>query len=68
MDQVKMGKLGTFQAFQIEPMAAFQGIFIRRGKIRGWLSADEKRLPLMMKTKVPVLGTVAVILTSYEGW
>ncbi|MBI4358820.1 MAG: DUF3108 domain-containing protein [Candidatus Omnitrophica bacterium] len=68
MDRVEIKGLGTFDAFQIEPMASFQGIFIRRGKIRGWLGTDEKRLPLMMKTKVPVLGTVTVVLTRYEGW
>lgn len=68
MDRMEIKGLGAFNAFQIEPMATFQGMFIRRGKIRGWLSTDEKRLPLMMKTKVPVLGTVTVILTGYEGW
>ena len=68
MDRVEIRGLGVFDAFQIEPMASFQGIFIRRGKIRGWLGTDEKRLPLMMKTKVPVLGTVTVVLTGYEGW
>ncbi|OGW87007.1 MAG: hypothetical protein A3C35_00595 [Omnitrophica bacterium RIFCSPHIGHO2_02_FULL_46_11] len=68
VDEVELDKLDTFRAFQIEPMATFQGMFIRRGKIRGWISADEKRLPLMMKTKVPVLGTVTVVLVGYEGW
>ncbi|MBI1977300.1 MAG: DUF3108 domain-containing protein [Candidatus Omnitrophica bacterium] len=68
LDRVEMKGLGSFNAFQIEPMASFQGIFIRRGKIKGWLTTDEKRLPLVMKTKIPVLGTVTVVLTGYEGW
>lgn len=67
-DQVKIRELGTFDAFQLEPSAKFQGIFIRRAKIRGWISTDEKRLPLMMKTKIPVLGTITVLLVGYEGW
>jgi hypothetical protein len=67
-EKIKLGKLGQFEAFEVEPSARFQGIFIRRGKIRGWVSADEKRLPLMMKTKIPVLGTITVKLVDYEGW
>ena len=65
-EKIKLGDLGTFEAFKIEPSARFQGIFIRRGKIQGWISADEKRLPLMMKTKIPVLGTITVKLVDYE--
>lgn len=67
-EKIKLGKLGQFEAFEVEPSARFQGIFIRRGKIRGWVSADEKKLPLMMKTKIPVLGTITVKLVGYEGW
>ncbi len=67
-DRVEIKELGVFDAFQLEPSARFRGIFIRRGKIRGWMSTDEKRLPLMMKTKIPVLGTITVVLVGYEGW
>ena len=67
-DQVEIKGLGTFDALQVEPSAKFQGIFVRRAKIRGWMSTDEKRLPLMMKTKIPVLGTITVVLVNYEGW
>ena len=67
-DQVEIKGLGTFDALQVEPSAKFQGIFVRRAKIRGWMSTDEKRLPLMMKTKIPVLGTITVVLVGYEGW
>jgi hypothetical protein len=67
-DKVKIENLGTFEAFQIEPNATFQGLFVRRAAIRGWMSTDKKRLPLMMKTKIPVLGTITVVLVGYEGW
>ena len=66
-DKVKISDLGTFEAFQLEPNATFQGLFIRRAAIRGWISADEKRIPLMMKTKIPVLGTITVVLVSHEN-
>ena len=65
-DHIKIKELGVFEAFQVEPSAKFQGVFIRRGKLRGWMSTDERRLPLMMKTKIPVLGTITVVLVGYE--
>ncbi len=67
-DHLQIKGLGVFDAFQLEPSTRFRGVFIRRGKIRGWMSTDEKRLPLMMKTKIPVLGTITVVLVGYEGW
>ncbi|MBI4395261.1 MAG: DUF3108 domain-containing protein [Candidatus Omnitrophica bacterium] len=67
-DRIEIKGLGTFDAFQVEPSPKFQGVFIHRGKIRGWMSIDDRRLPLMMKTKIPVLGTITVVLTGYEGW
>ena len=65
-DKVKLGKLGTFDAIEAEPLLKFQGIFMRRGKIRGWMGMDERRLPLKLRTKVPVLGKVSAILVNYE--
>jgi hypothetical protein len=31
-----------------------EGIFFRRGEIYIWLTDDEKRLPVMLKTKVKI--------------
>ncbi|MBP9865625.1 MAG: DUF3108 domain-containing protein [Candidatus Omnitrophica bacterium] len=58
--------VGRFQALEAEPFIKFQGIFVKRGKIRGWISLDERRIPLMMKVKVPVLGSVVARLSSYK--
>lgn len=58
--------VGRFQALEAEPLIKFQGIFIKRGKIRGWISLDERRIPLMMKVKVPVLGSVIARLSAYQ--
>ena len=63
-----IGDLGTFDALEIEPLAKFQGMFINRGKFSGWMSMDEKRLPLIMSSKIPVLGNVNIVLVDYEGW
>jgi hypothetical protein len=58
--------VGRFQALEAEPFIKFQGIFVKRGKIRGWISLDERRIPLMMKVKVPVLGSVTARLSLYK--
>jgi hypothetical protein len=58
--------VGKFQAVRIEPFMEFQGIFIRKGKAEGWISRDKWRVPLKMKVKIPVLGTVVAKLKSRE--
>jgi len=58
--------VGKFEALEAEPLIKFQGIFVKRGKIRGWISLDERRIPLMMKVKVPVLGSVVARLSEYH--
>ena len=66
-EQIHIDELGDFNAVQVEPEVKFQGVFIHRGKMTGWMSVDDKRLPLMMKTKIPVLGSVNVVLVAYGG-
>ena len=64
--KMKMEHVGVFQAVEVEPIILFEGFFVRRGKVRGWMSLDERRIPLMMKVKVPVLGEVVATLAGYE--
>jgi hypothetical protein len=64
--EMKMGGVGTFQAVEVEPIIMFEGFFVRRGKVRGWMSLDEHRIPLVMKVKVPVLGEVTATLVDYQ--
>lgn len=69
MHKVKKRKIkgvGIFQAMEVEPIFMFEGFFVRRGKIRGWVSMDERRIPLLMKVKVPILGDVKATLTKYD--
>jgi hypothetical protein len=58
--------IGRFQALETEPLMEFQGIFVKRGKIRGWISLDERRIPLKMKVKIPVIGNVVAVLSDYQ--
>jgi len=63
--QIRLEGLGKFPALEIEPLMEFQGIFFRKGKIRGWISLDERRIPLRMTVKIPILGRVRAVLTQY---
>jgi len=63
---MKIEEVGTFDALEAEPLIQFQGIFVKKGKIHGWLSLDERRIPLKMKVKVPVLGSVTAELIEYQ--
>lgn len=64
-EPMEIEEVGIFQALEAEPVIKFQGIFVKRGKIRGWISLDERRIPLMMKVKVPVVGHITARLSSY---
>lgn len=66
VEPMEIKEVGTFQAIEAEPIVMFEGFFVRRGKIRGWMSMDERRIPLVMKVKVPVLGDVIATLVKYE--
>lgn len=64
--KMKIDHVGVFQAIEVEPIILFEGFFVRRGKVRGWMSLDERRIPLVMKVKVPVLGEIVATLAGYE--
>ncbi len=64
--EMEIDPVGVFQAVEVEPIILFEGFFVKRGKVRGWISMDERRIPLAMKVKVPVLGEVTAVLAGYE--
>ena len=64
--EMRLPGVGVFQAIEAEPIILFEGFFVRRGKVRGWMSMDERRIPLVMKVKIPVLGDITATLVKYE--
>lgn len=60
-----LSKVGRFEAVRIEPLMEFTGIFFRKGKVEGWVSLDGRRIPLKMKVKIPVLGSISAELVRY---
>jgi len=57
---------GTFNCIVVEPIVQKGGLFKSEGSIFVWLSDDELRIPVKVKTKV-VIGSIDADLTSYEG-
>jgi len=54
---------GQFNTIVIKPLMKSEGIFYRKGDIFIWLTDDEKRTPVMLKTKVKI-GSIAARLVG----
>ncbi len=54
---------GEFNAIVVKPLMQSEGIFYRKGEIYIWLTDDEKRVPVMLKTKVKI-GSVNALLVG----
>ena len=56
---------GTWDCFVVEPKIEGDGLFKHEGKLTMYISDDEHRIPVLIKTKVPV-GSIDVRLTGYR--
>ncbi|MBF0558582.1 MAG: DUF3108 domain-containing protein [Nitrospirae bacterium] len=54
---------GKFNTVLIKPIIRSEGIFFRKGDIFIWLTDDNRKVPVMMKTRIAV-GTVKAILVG----
>ncbi|MFH1899545.1 MAG: DUF3108 domain-containing protein [Patescibacteria group bacterium] len=63
---VKMGKLGTFEAFLIKPYAELDGRKTTRGSAISYFSADSKRLPLISTLRSYLFTKIVITLIDFE--
>jgi hypothetical protein len=56
---------GTFDCVVVEPILKASGIFKHKGKLTVWLTNDEAKMPVLMKSKV-VIGSISTELISYK--
>ncbi len=63
-EQVKV-PAGTFDAIVIQPSIKTRGIFSEKGQAEVWLSNDDRRIMLQMKSKLS-FGSLNLHLTSYR--
>jgi len=52
---------GVFNCVVIEPLLRAGGIFKNKGRLVIWLTDDDRRIPVMMKSKVAI-GSISVVL------
>ena len=57
---------GKFDCIIVEPLVKEGGLFKHEGNIIIWLSDDELKLPVKVRTKI-IVGYVEAKLTNYEG-
>jgi hypothetical protein len=57
-------ELGTFDCFLIQPVMLGEGIFKHEGDLMIYLTADERRMPVLVKSQLPV-GSVSVELREF---
>ncbi len=64
-DRVKT-PAGTFDCVVLEPVLKAGGIFKNKGRLLIWLTADERRIPVLMRSKVTI-GSIDVILQEFKA-
>lgn len=57
---------GTFDCMIVEPLVQEGGLFKSEGTIVIWLTNDELKIPIKVKTKI-IIGSIDAELTKYEG-
>jgi hypothetical protein len=57
---------GKFDCVVIEPKLKAGGIFKNNGRLVIWLTEDERRMPVMMKSKVAI-GSISVVLAEAKS-
>jgi hypothetical protein len=57
---------GTFKTIKVEPMVQEGGLFKSEGSIVVWLTDDDRKIPVKVKTKV-LIGSIDADLTSFSG-
>ena len=56
---------GKFHCVVVEPLLNAGGIFKNKGRLLIWLTDDDRRMPVLMKSKV-IIGSVKVVLQDYK--
>jgi hypothetical protein len=57
---------GEFDCVVVEPVMRAEGIFKAKGRIWVWLTDDQYKMPVLMKTEVFFLGSISAQLKEYK--
>lgn len=56
---------GEFDCFKLEPALRGDGVFKANGRLWVWVTADARRMPVLMKSRV-FIGSVDAVLKEYK--
>lgn len=65
-DEIKLSEYGKVKCTKVEPIADFDGIFIRKGKIFFWISTKDRHMVTCISAKVAV-GRITAKLQEVSG-
>jgi len=65
-DEIELKKYGDVTSVLFEPEAAFEGLFVRKGKMYMWVSDDERRVCTKITATIPV-ANIRLILSDVMG-
>lgn len=66
VEAVKLPGYGRVDSLKVEPVASFQGVFVRKGRVWMWVSQDPRHIATQLVGEVPV-AKVRVLLTEVRG-
>ena len=56
---------GDFDCVVVQPHLTFQGVFQQKGEVTIWLTDDQRRIPVLVKSKIAI-GSITVNLQDAE--
>ncbi|MBN1893829.1 DUF3108 domain-containing protein [bacterium] len=56
---------GQFDCVVVEPVLRGEGLFKQKGKLTIWVTDDERRMPVLMKSKI-LVGSIDARLTAFR--
>lgn len=65
-DDIRLPDMGKVASIEIEPLAQFDGIFLRKGKVFFWISKENRRVVTCVKADVAV-GKITAKLQEVKG-
>ena len=65
-ESIRLRNYGRVSSIEVEPEAAFEGLFVRRGRIVFWVSDDDRRVLTQMQGQIPV-ASIRLVLDHVRG-
>jgi len=58
--------VGEFDCLVVEPVMRSSGLFKQKGRILIWLTDDHRRIPVQVKSELPI-GAISIVLVDVQG-